>query len=385
MRTNLNEEIQKNLKLMGILNEAPSPSKGIFKILFGSLVGPSLDNAIAKIEAKSGQKLAGKGIAAFESAISNGWLTRKQATKLIVDALIESGQSIDDIAASVANVSPNFMKSVERASKSGVDPSTVKAAVPELAELSDNLVDAILKRGGYEAIGKTLDDTNKIVAEFIGSNKEIFEKLPWWKGGKYKNAQVIKDIQTEINKRFAGKNRTAVNDEIKQIFAEATESIKKSKLPETEKQIWYQTLGKWSKETTLSILKAPVTRDQVTNQIQIGWTLTKYGGALLGVTILGKLGWNIFSTGSATGGLIRTGKSEFEAGKQELAKKGDYENTIESFTKFVGLQYKEYDIKNFKLEKNSETEWAATYNNPNDGKAYGPFKFTFDNGIFKEQ
>ena len=152
MRTNLNEEIQKNLKLMGILNEAPSPSKGIFKILFGSLVGPSLDNAIAKIEAKSGQKLAGKGIAAFESAISNGWLTRKQATKLIVDALIESGQSIDDIAASVATVSPNFMKSVERASKAGVDPSSVKAAVPELAELSDNLVDAILKSNPHKTI-----------------------------------------------------------------------------------------------------------------------------------------------------------------------------------------------------------------------------------------
>jgi hypothetical protein len=68
MRTNLNEEIQKNLRLMGILNEAASPSKGIFKLLVGSLLGNSLDTAIAKIEAKTGKTFAGKGIKAFEDA-----------------------------------------------------------------------------------------------------------------------------------------------------------------------------------------------------------------------------------------------------------------------------------------------------------------------------
>ena len=52
----------------------------------------------------------------------------------------------------------------------------VKAAVPELAELSDDLVDAILKKGGYDAIGTTLQDTNKLIANFIGSYPELFEK-----------------------------------------------------------------------------------------------------------------------------------------------------------------------------------------------------------------
>lgn len=385
MRTNLNEEIQKNLKLMGILNEAASPSKGIFKLLVGSLLGNALDTAIARIEAKTGKKFAGKGINAFEDAIKGGGITRKQATKIIVDAMIAGGKSIDEIATEVTSKTPNFLEAVRRASKSGVDKAEVKAAVPELAELSDDLVDAILKKGGYDAIGDTLQDTNKLMANFIGSYPELFEKLPWWKKGGYKNAAKIKEIQDDINKKFAGKNRAAINDQLKQIFDDANTAIKKSKLSEPEKQAWYATLGKWLKETSSDILKAPQSRDQITGELNIGWTGIRYASALLTVAGLAKLGYNVMSTGSAAGGLAATARSEYDAAKQELTKKGDFEATPESFTKFITSAYPGYDIKNFKLEKNSETEWSATYNNPNDGKAYGPFKFVFDNGVYKEQ
>lgn len=385
MRTNLNEEIQKNLRLMGILNEAASPSKGIFKLLVGSLLGNALDTAIARIEAKSGQKFAGKGIKAFEDAIASGGITRKEATKLIVEALIASGKSIDEIAADVTSKTPNFLEAVRKASKSGVDKAEVKAAVPELAELSDDLVDAILKKGGYEAIGKTLDDTNKLVADFVAGNPELFEKLPWYKKGGYKNAGKIKEIQDEINRRFAGKNRAAIQDELKKIFDEANEAVKKSKLSEPEKRAWYAALGKSAGETATAILKAPISRDQVTGAVNIGWTGMRYAGAIIMAGLVGKLGYNVLATQSVAGGVAATGRSEFDAAKQELTKKGDFEATPESFTKFITSAYPGYDIKNFKLEKNSETEWSATYNNPNDGKAYGPFKFVFDNGVYKEQ
>ena len=385
MRTNLNEEIQKNLRLMGILNEAASPSKGIFKLLVGSLLGNTLDTAIAKIEAKTGQTFAGKGIKAFEDAIASGGITRKQATKIIVDAMIAGGKSIDEIAADVTSKTPNFLESVRRASKSGVDKAEVKAAVPELAELSDDLVDAILTKGGYEAIGKTLDDTNKLVADFVSGNPELFEKLPWYKKGGYKNAGKIKEIQDEINRRFAGKNRAAIQDELKKIFDKANEAVKKSKLSEPEKRAWYAALGKSAGETATAILKAPISRDQVTGAVNIGWTGMRYAGAIIMAGLVGELGYNVLATQSVAGGVAATGRSEFDAAKQELTKKGDFEATPESFTKFITSAYPGYDIKNFKLEKNSETQWSATYNNPNDGKAYGPFKFVFDNGVYKEQ
>ena len=111
----------------------------------------------------------------------------------------------------------------------------------------------------------------------------------------------------------------------------------------------------------------------------------RYAGAIIMAGLVGKLGYNVLATQSVAGGVAATGRSEFDAAKQELTKKGDFEATPESFTKFITSAYPGYDIKNFKLEKNSETQWSATYNNPNDGKAYGPFKFVFDNGVYKEQ
>lgn len=335
MRTNLNEEIQRNLKLMGILNEAASPSKGIFKLLVGSLLGNALDTAIAKIEAKTGQKFAGKGIKAFEDAIASGGITRKEATKLIVDAMIANGKSIDEIAADVTSKTANFLEAVRRASKSGVDKAEVKAAVPELAELSDDLVDAILKKGGYEAIGNTLQDTNKLVADFVAGNPELFEKLPWWKKGGYKNAGKIKEIQDEINRRFAGKNRAAIQNELKKIFDEANDAIKKSKLAEPEKQAWYAALGKWAKESSSDILKAPISRDQATGSVNIGWTGMRYVGAIIFAGLVGKLGYNVIATGSVMGGVAATGRSEFEAAKEALKAPQTYEFSPAGFIQFL--------------------------------------------------
>lgn len=335
MRTNLNEEIRRNLKLMGILNEAASPSKGIFKLLVGSLLGNTLDTAIARIEAKTGQKFAGKGIKAFEDAITAGGITRKQATKIIVDAMIAGGKSIDEIAADVTSKTPNFLEAVRRASKSGVDKAEVKAAVPELAELSDDLVDAILTKGGYEAIGKTLDDTNKLVSDFVAGNPELFEKLPWYKKGGYKNAGKIKEIQDEINRRFAGKNRAAIQNELKKIFDEANEAVKKSKLSEPEKQAWYAALGKSAGETATAILKAPISRDQVTGAVNIGWTGMRYAGAIIMAGLVGKLGYNVLATGSVAGGIAATGRSEFDAAKQEFKDAPTYEFSPAGFIQFL--------------------------------------------------
>jgi len=336
MKTNLNEEIKRNLKLMGVLNEAPSPSKALFKMIFGSLLGPSLDNAIAKIEAKTGKKLAGKGIKSFEDAIAAGWLTRKQATKYMVEALIAGGKTMDDIVADISQAAgPQFMKSIERNAKAGVDKSEVKALVPELAELSDDLVDALLKKGGYEAIGTTIADTNKVMADFASQFPELFEKNPFFKKGDYKNAAVIAQLQKDINKKFAGKNRTAVADEIKKMIQEAADSLKKANIPEEAKQAWYIRLKEWSGSLAGDIIKAPIKKDQVTGEVQIAWTTARYAGALLGLALITKLTSNVISTGSASGGIVRTGKSEFDAAKKEVKGEPKYEKTQPGFVQYL--------------------------------------------------
>ena len=284
MKTNLNEEIQKNLKLMGLLNES-SPSKGIFRIIFNSLLGPTLDNAIKKIETKAKQKLTGKGINAFESAISAGWITRKEATKIMVQALIDSGRSIDDIAASVATTAPNFMKSVERASKAGVDRAEVKAAVPELAELSDDLVDAMLKRGGYEKIGSTIADTNQLMKDYVAQFPELFQKNGLFKRGEYKNAAMIANVQQKLFKRFAGKNKAAIADEVKKIIEEANNAIKNSSLPDTEKKKWFDWLSENTPQTVKDVLSAGVKRDEF-GDAKVGTSIFRYYKGILLISLI---------------------------------------------------------------------------------------------------
>ena len=356
MKTNLNEEIQRNLKLMGVLSEAPSPSKALFKMIFGSLLGPSLDNAIAKIEAKTGKQLAGKGIKSFEDAIAAGWLTRKQATKYMVDALIAGGKTMDDIIADISQAAgPQFMKSIERNAKAGVDKSEVKALVPELAELSDDLVDALLKKGGYEGIGTAMADTNKVIADFASQFPELFEKNPLFKKGQYKNAAVIAQLQKDINKKFAGKNRTAVADEIKKMIQDATDSLKKTNIPEEAKQAWYKKLTEWSGSLAGDIIKAPIRKDMVTGEVQIAWTTARYAGALVSLALLAKLAKNVISTGSATGGIVKTGKSEFDAGKKEVNGPPQYEFTIDDFYKWLDVNE---GLKNWK----DETKWDIGQN-----------------------
>jgi hypothetical protein len=341
MKTNLNEEIQKNLKLMGLLNEAASPSQGLFKILFRDLFGSSLDNAFARIEAKTGQKIARKSIASLEKAIKDGLITRKEATKYIVEAMIASGKSMDDIVSIIAKAPENaeFMKSLNRAAKSGMDQSEVKALVPELKELSDDLVDGLLKRGGFEKIGKEMVDTNKLLADYVAQFPDLFQKNPLFKKGEYKNGAIIAQLQKDINKRFAGKNKAAIADELKKMIEEATAAIKKAPVPEESKQVWYKWLGEKSATLVGDILKAPISKDMVTGEINMFKTTGKYIAALMGVALVTKVAYNVTTTGSATGGVLGTAKSEYDAGKKALKGEPKYEKTLQGFIQYLNKAY----------------------------------------------
>lgn len=375
MRTNLNEEIQKNLKLMGILNEAASPSKAIFNMLFKSLDNAGITRAINKINAniKGPNKITGIGISGLETAIKNNLITRKQATKIIVDALKESGQSIDDIAASVATISPNFMKAVQDASKRGVDKADVKAAVPELQDLSDELVDAILKKGGYEGIGKTMDDINKLIIDYTAQFPELFSKKGLFKNGEYKNSAMIAQVQQKIFKRFAGKNKTAVADEIEKIIQEANEAIKNSTLPDAEKKKWFTWISENTPQTIKDVLKAPVVKDQLGN-VKAGATQLNYMKNLI---ILGLIPGVIVLGWAGTKAVYKSADKV-----NDFVDKNFAEGSLEGFTEFIKKEYPEYPIDGFTLDQNSDTEFSALYTDKQSGKQFGPFKFTFEKGAY---
>lgn len=322
MRTNLNEEIQKNLKLMGILNEAPSPTKGLFKILFKNLFGSSLDNAIAKIEAKTGQKMAGKGIAAFEAAVSSGKITRKEATKYIVDALLASGKSMDDVVGVVAGEAPNFMKSLERASKSGVDASEIKAAVPELSELSDDLVDALLSKSGFKKIGNTKADILKVLGEIKLDYPTLFAPNSFWAKmvgkGEFKYAERLADLQTKILEKFKGKNQQAVMSEIKKMTDEAEAAIDKiTTMSKEEKSTWKQSLKKYAVDAGLFVKDKMILKvDPNTGDVIPLGTGLKLIGWITSITLVSNFFKGSTQSGTVSGGIGYTAGKEFQGAQQ---------------------------------------------------------------------
>ena len=323
MRTNLNEEIQRNLRLMGILNEAASPSKGIFSILFKNLKDAALTNAINKINANiTGAKITGTGITAVEDAIKNGQITRKQATEIIVDSILATGKSMDDVVAIIAANADPFIKSLESAAKTGVDSSAIKANVPGLSELSDDLVNALLSKAGFKKIGSTKADILKVLGEIKLEFPTLFAANSFWGKmvgkGDYKYSKELAALQTKILDKFKGKNQQAVMSEIKKMTEEAEAAIDKIKnMKPAEKKAWKEAIRKNAGDAAVWVrdkmfLKYTPNSEEVAPLGTVLKLIAWVGGAY----VLSNFSKGATETGTASGGLGYTASKEFQGLKQ---------------------------------------------------------------------
>jgi len=361
MRTNLNEEIQRNLRLMGILNEAASPSKGIFSILFKNLDAAGLTNAINKINANiKGTKITGTGIKAIEDAIKNGQITRKQATKIIVDTMIASGKSMDDVVAIIATNADTFIKSLDSAAKTGVDVSAIKANVPGLSELSDDLVDALLTKAGFKKIGSTKADILKILGEIKLEFPTLFAANSFWGKmvgkGDYKYSQELSALQTKILDKFKGKNQQAVISEIKKMTEEAEAAIDKIKnMTPEEKKGWKEAIRKNAGDAAVWVRdKMFLKYNPNTDEVAPLGTVLKLIAWVGGAYVLYNFSKGATETGTASGGLGYTASKEFQGLKQGF-NQGN-EKTVEYAFNTADF-YKWLDANEGTLNWSDATKW----------------------------
>lgn len=323
MRTNLNEEIQRNLRLMGILNEGASPSKGIFSILFRNLKDAALTNAINKINANiKGAKITGTGITAVEDAIKNGQITRKEATEIIVDSILATGKSMDDVVAIIAANADPFIKSLESAAKTGVDSSAIKANVPGLSELSDNLVNALLSKAGFKKIGSTKADILKVLGEIKLEFPTLFAANSFWGKmvgkGDYKYSQELAALQTKILDKFKGKNQQAVMSEIKKMTEEAEAAIDKIKnMTPAEKKGWKEAIRKNAGDAAVWVRdKMFLKYDPNTDEVAPLGTAMKLVAWVAGSIVLYNFSKGALESGTVGGGIGYTAGKEFQGAQQ---------------------------------------------------------------------
>lgn len=221
----LENEINKSLKLMGLLTEAAIPApKLILKALFGSL--SELDGVMDKIAAKVGTSFRTRTLAGIESAIASNKITRKEVIGFI---LSELGKKPDEIVELMTSASPDLLNTLTTLAKQKKTRQEMISAVSGLSDLPDTVIDALLKKSGF-VIGSKM--TIRDFLNGLSTNYPELYKENWFKS--LKNENTLAKLVADVEKQFTGKNLGAVESEIKNMMQETenlvVELAKKKKL-----------------------------------------------------------------------------------------------------------------------------------------------------------
>jgi len=331
MKTVLTEEIKKAKKLMGILNEA-APGGGILKALFRNLVADQIDNAFSKIEAKIGSSLSGSNsITSLERAITNKQITKKEALTILLDTLGMSDDSVAELIEKEVNAS---FVALQTAAKNKQTRGEIIAAVPELADLPDGVINSLLKKAGVK-IGDEIT-VRELIGTLSGSYPELFAET-WFKS--YKNEKVLAGVISEANQAFSGKNLVAIVDELKVMLSKANtmadDLMKKKKMTSQQGSTFKKSAAKFFEALN------PITK-QMTNPSKVDWVRSGKQFTVMAVStyLMYKLGKNWYETGSPIGGAVKTGSDEYELAKKYV-------------TPATGSKY---DLKNYFMKKFGYTQ-----------------------------
>lgn len=223
------EQVEKTLKLMGVLTEATSPiGKAILRGLFGGL--SNLDNVYDKIALKVGNSFRTRSLSGVEAAISSGKITRKEVIEFLIDDLNKSTDEIIDL---ITSGSPNILTNVRTSAGTKQTKDEIIAAIPGLNELPGDVVDALLKKAGV-SIGDKLT-IRELLNGLIGNYPELARKN-WF--SEFKNNETLTAVIKSMEQKFTGKNLAVFESEIKNMLSEANagleEALKKKKLSDAD-------------------------------------------------------------------------------------------------------------------------------------------------------
>lgn len=322
----LEEQVNKSLKLMGILNEAPSPViKKIFQGLFGGL--SNLDNVMNKIEIKVGSSFRTKTLAGIEAAIASNKITRKEVIGYIISDL---NKSSDEIADMIVTNSPDVMTTLTNLAKTKQTKQELIGAVPGLNELPNDIVDALIKKSG--AIFADKVTVRDFVFALSTNYPDLFAEH-WFKG--FKNEKFIYGLLKEVETKFAGKNLAALETEIRDMMGKASssldEAIQKKKIADAAGKTTKGALLKAGDKFLSTI--SPIRRNA---RGEVNWAKTAFTGMVeLGALfLLYKFITALRSTDSPAAAATRVIKDEASAAYNELTGSSSSSNNTNTGGKF---------------------------------------------------
>lgn len=322
----LEEQVNKSLKLMGILNEAAPPViKKIFQGLFGAL--SNLDNVMNKIENKVGSSFKSKTLAGIETAIASNKITRKEVITYIISDL---NKSSDEIADMIVTESPDIMTTLTNLAKTKQTKQEIIGSIPGLNELPNDVVDALIKKSGAKFADKIT------VRDFVFSLSTNYPDLfatHWFKG--FKNDLFLKRLLNEVEQKYAGKNLSALELEVKDLMGKATsaieESVRKKKISDAEGKTVTGFLYKAGNSFINTI--SPIRRDAAGDVV---WPKTTFVGLaeMGGIWLMYKFATALLSTESPSGATARVVKDEAMSAYDEFTGNSNSSNNANTSGKF---------------------------------------------------
>jgi hypothetical protein len=349
MKNMLNEEIKRNKRLMGLLNEAAAPPN-ILKSLFNNIVQSDIDNIFNKIETKLGTSLGGPySFTELTKAITNRKITKKYAIEVVLDTL---NWTDDQVASIIEKDAPAIISSIEAAAAVKGTRSEILSAVPQLADLPDGVVNSLFKKVGVE-IGDEIN-VRKLIATFSTDYPELFKKT-WFKS--LKNEEALVNVINQATKKFKGKNLNVVTSEIKDLLSEANKNLellaKNKKITAEDKTFIQKTLS-----VTLNPVHFKVLHPEKMDPIKTGVHIASQ--IFVGYALYAILkGWA--ETGSPVVGTGAAISSEYGKIQRYSGSTGSEEDLRKYLMKQFG--YNEAQAKLLKIKYIDDSKYQVTANN----------------------
>lgn len=360
-KVTLQEQINRSLKMMGLVNEAASGRANFIALILSKLAKNEKDVFFAAIEKAVGEKLPQKGLNNIATLINNNKISRKKVLQILIDVFKQAKKDIGLFSNFIKEGAPTFFADLQKLIKGNVSKQDIKGVIPELEDLPEEIFEDLLIKAGFKEV------TEEVIDGMARSmNKEfpfLFKEKGWWFFKDLLNEQKINDAIENLSKEFVGKNDEGMKDIIQNKLKDLEIDIKASNL-QPEDVARSKKMLDWMKKNLDPLVYKKVNGQTVISARQsIRSVLGK--SAVAGGVVVGGMGaaifielivnWSKNNTGSSFKDMLLAFDQQFGGTGEVVTRKTYKENSVTDLVKYLTDTF-------------GEDQWVQKYKITTDAK-----------------
>jgi DNA-binding protein YbaB len=227
-KVTLQEQINRSLKMMGLINEATSGSANFIGTILSKLAKNEKDVFFKAIENKIGAALPQKGLNNILTLVNTNKITKKEVLQILVDVFKQAKKDVGLFSNFIKEGAPNFFSDLQDLIKGNVSKTDIKGVLPELEDLPEEIFEDLLIKAGFkEATEEVIDNMARSMSSTFPF---LFKEKGWWFFKELLNEQRINEAIEQLSKDFTGKNADGMSTIVNKKLADLEIDIKASNL-----------------------------------------------------------------------------------------------------------------------------------------------------------